>query len=466
MSDTTSWAGAAVAGITAVYALGSQRLSRTPVSAAIVFAGFGILLGPVALDVIDLAHDTGPLLSALEAALTLVLFTDAMGVPLGELRAGVALPGRLLSIGLVASIGVGWLLAWPLLPGLSGWELALVGAILAPTDAALGASAIANPGVPRLVRQTLNVESGLNDGMVLPVFVIILSGIAGTTYAEEGAGGTVWRALVLSTALGAAVGWVGGRLLSHSYAHGWISREWGQIYFLAPAVGAYALADVAKGSGFIAAWVAGLALAAALRSNRPLHLIRPIRPTRPPAALPPIRPTRPPALPLDVRTPEFAEYLGSLLAMISLLIFGAVLLGPALEHLSWRIVGYAVLSLTAVRVIPVVLALAGTGLKRPTVAYIAWFGPRGLASIVLGLLVVEQHVPGAELIGRVIAITVGLSILLHGASAVPLSEHYAHWYARTAPTAPDLRESAAAPSAVRTRRIGAPDAQTHDNLTS
>jgi NhaP-type Na+/H+ or K+/H+ antiporter len=136
-----------------------------------------------------------------------------------------------------------------------------------------------------------------------------------------------------------------------------------------------------------------------------------------------------------------------------------VLLGPALEHLSWRIVGYAVLSLTVVRMIPVALALAGSGLKPRTVAYIAWFGPRGLASIVLGLLVVEENVAGAELIGRVIAVTVGLSILLHGASAVFLSGRYARWYERAAAATPDLRESAEATTAtvVHRRGIGAPD---------
>lgn len=401
----TDWAGAATAGITAVYALGSQRLSRSPVSAAIVFAACGIAIGPIGLDLVSLEHDRGPLLSALEAALTLVLFTDAMTVPLSELRSGGALPARLLSIGLILSIGAGWLLAWPLLPGLTAWELALLAAILAPTDAALGANAVDNLRVPRLVRQTLNVESGLNDGLVLPFFVLFLAAIPGTGYAEEGMGGTLWRALVLSTAIGFAIGWIGGRLLCLSYRRGWIGREWGQLLFLALAAGSYALATVAKGSGFIAAWVAGLALAGALHRERP-------------------------PLPEEDRRAQFAEYLGRLLALLSLLFFGAVLLGPALEHLSWRIVGYAVLSLTAVRMIPVALALAGTRLKPPTVGYIGWFGPRGLASIVLGLLAAEQHVPGMEFLGRVVAVTVGLSILLHGLSAVPLANRYGRWAGR------------------------------------
>jgi NhaP-type Na+/H+ or K+/H+ antiporter len=430
----TSWTGAAVAGITAVYALASQRLSRTPVSSAIVFVGFGILLGPVGLDLVDLQKDGGPLLTALEAALTLVLFTDAMTVPLKDLRSASALPGRLLCIGLPLSIALGWLLAWPLLPGLSVWEMALVGAVLAPTDAALGSSAIANPGVPRLVRQTLNVESGLNDGMVLPFFVLFLAAVPGTSYAAEGTNGTFWRALLLSTALGLAVGWAGGQLLRLSFRHGWITREWAQIYFLALAGGAYALATVTQGSGFIAAWVAGLALANTLRRNTP-------------------------PLPEEYRSADLAEYLGALLAMLSLLVFGALLLGPALEHLSWRIVGYALLSLTVVRMIPVALALIDSKLKPPTVAYIAWFGPRGLASIVLGLLLSEQHIASVELIREVIAITVGLSVLLHGMSAVPLSNRYARWYQRARATTPGLAESATTSAVLRARRLAAPDRQ-------
>ncbi|WP_051838422.1 cation:proton antiporter [Streptomyces sp. NRRL WC-3742] len=432
MSDV-GWAGVAVAGVTAAYALGSQRLASTPVSAAIVFVGAGILLGPVGLDLISLQHDRGPLLALLEAALTLVLFTDAMAVRPGDLRTGAALPGRLLGIGLVPSIALGWLLAWPVLPGLTGWELALVGAVLAPTDAALGSSAIANPRVPALVRQALNVESGLNDGMVLPFFVLFLAAIPGTPYAEEGAGGTFWRALLLSTVLGLAVGGGGGRLLQWSRERGWITREWRQILVLAVAAASYGLAAVTHGSGFIAAWVAGFAFAYAMRGSGP-------------------------AVPDRDDTAHLAEDLGNLLALFSLLVFGAVLLGPALEHLSWRIVGYALLSLTVVRMVPVALSLAGTGLKAPTVAYVGWFGPRGLASVVLGLLVAEQHVPGVELIGRVVAVTVGLSVILHGVSAVVLSDRYGRWYERAAERDPGLRESARRPPAIRHRWVDSTDA--------
>ncbi|WP_405443304.1 cation:proton antiporter [Streptomyces avidinii] len=429
-----AWTIVAVAGVAAAYALVSRRLSSTPLSSAIVFVGAGIFLGPAVLDIVDWEHDAEPITVLLEATLTLVLFTDAMTVRRRDITAGGFLPGRLLGIGLPLSIGAGWLLAWPLLPGLTMWELALVGAILAPTDAALGKTAISNPRVPALVRHGLNVESGLNDGMVLPFFVLFLAAIPGTHYAEEGAAGVFWRALVLSTALGLLAGGLGGRLLQWSRAKGWVTREWRQVYALAVAAAAYELGVVTDGSGFIAAWVAGFAFGFALRRYRtgsekehPDH------------------------------TSDFAENLGGLLASISLLVFGAVLLGPALENLSWQIVLYAVLSLTVVRMLPVLLSLVGSGLRAPTVAYIGWFGPRGLASVVLALLVAEEHIPGAELLGRVVAITVALSVLLHGVSAVALAERYGRWYEKVAAATPGLRETAHVPESPGRRRLGSLD---------
>ncbi|MFF3861386.1 cation:proton antiporter [Streptomyces sp. NPDC002209] len=417
-----------MSGVTAAYALVSRRLTTSPVSAAMVFVGFGIAIGPVGLDLVGLRHDAELLRTLAEAALTLVLFTDAATVRPADLRSGGALPGRLLSIGLVLTIGIGWLLAWPLLPDLSLWEAALVAAVLAPTDAALGKSAISDTRVPGLVRQTLNVESGLNDGLVLPFFVVFLAAIPGTSYAHEGIGGTFWRALLLSPALGLAVGGLGGRLLTMSLDRRWIAPEWRPIHALATAAGAYAVATATHGSGFIGAWVAGFAFAYALRqAERPTGEVS--------------------------RTTELAEDLGGLLAMLSLLLFGAVLLGPALQHLSWRIVGYSVLSLTVIRMVPVALALAGSGMKTPTVAYVGWFGPRGLASVVFGLLVAEEHIHSVDLISRVVAITVGLSVLLHGTSAAVLAARYGHWYERAA-TMTHLRESTTTPVTPRRRRLG------------
>ncbi|MEU0214917.1 cation:proton antiporter [Streptomyces sp. NPDC006265] len=293
-----AWAGVAVAGVTATYALVSRRLASTPVSSAMVFVGCGVLLGPAVLDVIDLQGDAGQLRTLLEAALALVLFTDAMTVRRRDLRSGGFLTGRLLGIGLPLSIGAGWLLAWPLLPGLSAWELALVGAVLAPTDAALGKSAMTSPRVPALVRQGLNVESGLNDGMVLPFFVLFLAGIPDTSAAQEGVAGVFWRALVVSTVLGVLVGACGGRLLGTARARGWVAGEWDQLFVPAVAAIAYGLGVVVDGSGFIAAWVGGFAFGGALRRFRP--------------AGPRERPDG---------TAGFTDHLGGLLASVSLLVW-------------------------------------------------------------------------------------------------------------------------------------------------
>lgn len=432
MSDG-AWAGLAVAGVTAAYALGSRRLSATPVTSAIVFTGSGVLIGPAVLDVVDIEHYAAPVTALMEAALTLVLFTDAMAVRRRDLVSGGFLPGRLLGIGLPLCIAAGWLLAWPLLPGLTVWELALVGAILAPTDAAVGKTAMSEPSVPPLVRHGLNAESGLNDGLILPFFVVFAAGVPGTSYAQEGVAGTFWRSLLLSTALGWLAGDVGGRLLRAARARGWVARNWGQVYVLGVAVAAYELAVLTDGSGFIAAWVAGFAFGQAARRHRTGG--RPQGPDR---------------------TPEFAENLGALLASISLMVFGAVLLGPALQHLTWEIVLYAGLSLTVVRMIPVAVALAGSGLRRPTVAYIGWFGPRGLASIVLGLLLVEEHVPGTETLGRAVAVTVALSILLQGITAVALAKRYGRWYAHASAAAGErgLREGTSVPEGTRATPSG------------
>ncbi|MFH8728857.1 cation:proton antiporter domain-containing protein [Streptomyces termitum] len=436
MSGTGAGAVLAVAGVTAVYALGSRRLSSTPVSSALVFTGCGVLLGPAVLGVVGTGGGAAPITALLEAALTLVLFTDAMTVRRRDLTRGGFLPRRLLGIGLLLSIAAGWLLAVPLFPGLTVWELALVGVILAPTDAALGKTAISDPRVPPLVRQGLNVESGLNDGMVLPFFVVLLAAVPGTSYADEGVAGTFWRSLLLSTALGLLAGGVAGRLLQAARSRGWITREWRQVYVLAVAAASYELAVVTHGSGFIAAWVAGFAFGHALRNV----------------------PTHDPAPDGDGDrdgTADLAEHLGGLLASVSLLLFGAVLLGPALRHLTWQTVLYALLSLTVVRLLPVALALLGSGLRAPTVLYVGWFGPRGLASVVLGLLVAEEHLAGTETIGRVVAVTVALSVLLHGATAPALAGAYGAWYRRAAgwPGTP-LREAAPVPEGTGRRRPG------------
>ena len=416
-AGSSAWAGVALAGTATGYALISRRLSGTVVSAPMVFTGVGLAVGPLGLGLLSLTGEPGPIRALLEVTLAVVLFSDAVGVQARALRREDFLPLRLLGIGLPLTMALGWLLAAPLLPGLGIWELALVGIVLAPTDAALGQAAIADRRVPGLVRQGLNVESGLNDGMSLPFFVLALAAAAPSVEPGHGALEVFVRALVFSAALGLAVGWAAGRLLTGALRRGWADDAWRQLGVVAVALLGYALAVVVDGSGFIAAWVAGLAFGGALRTGAPQG-----------GALP--------------GTVGFGEHLATLLTSVSFFVFGAVLLGPTLQHLRWQPVVYAVLSLTVVRLLPVALALAGSRLAVPTVAYVGWFGPRGLASIVLGLLVVEAGPPHVGLIGDAVALTVGLSVLLHGASSVPFAARYGRWYAAVIRRRPGIREAA------------------------
>jgi NhaP-type Na+/H+ or K+/H+ antiporter len=425
----------AVAGTLGVYALVSARLSKTIVSGPMLFVAAGLALGPLGLGLLTLGEDAEPVRILFEVTLALVLFTDALSVQSKALRRDDFLPIRLLAVGLPLTIALGWLFAWLLLPGLNIWEMALLGTVLAPTDAALGQSAISNPGVPQVVRQGLNVESGLNDGMSLPFFVLFLAAAAGHESAQ-GPGEAFFRALVLSAVLGAAVGWGAAAALRWSAARGWVEEQWRHILVITAAMAAYELAVAVKGSGFIAAWVAGLIFGTVLRSATDTP--------RPAAAAPQ----------LDLRhTAGLAEDLGGLLAAVSFVAFGAVLLGPALQHLSWRAVVYAVASLTVIRMLPVVAALVRSGLRWPTVAYIGWFGPRGLASIVLGLITLEEHIPGVATVSAVIAVTVGISVYAHGATSVPLAARYAAWWSGMSASMPG-REGAAVRNRDKRPRLG------------
>ncbi|MFE2041621.1 cation:proton antiporter [Streptomyces sp. NPDC059477] len=419
---SSQWAVVVSGGVVVAYGAFSRRLSTTVISGPLVFMLCGLAIGPLGLDLIDRAKDPEVTRTLLEGALVLLLFTDAAGIRAWDLRREKFLPLRLLVVGLPATMALGWLVAWLLLPGLSVWELALVGIILAPTDAALGQQAVSNERVPALIRGGLSVESGLNDGLALPFFVLALAA-AGEGHGHPGVVDTFLRALLLSGAIGLAAGWAGASVLRWSAARGWSGTDWWQFLALAVPVVAYALCVVVEGSGFIGAWAAGLAFGIRLRR---MSADRGVRAESPDPG----------------RSTRFTERLGLLLASLSFLVFGAVILGPALQHLTWRMVVYAVISLTVIRMLPVALALIGTGLRPASVAYLGWFGPRGLASLVFGLLAFEEQLAGMALLSEVVAVTVGLSVLLHGASAPFLGDRYGDWFASALRAEPDLRENA------------------------
>ncbi len=386
----------AVLGVAAV----SGRLSGGPVTATMLFVGVGILAGPRLLDTVDVPSYGAVVRTLAEGTLTLVLFADASRIDIPALRRGYGLPVRLLGIGLPLTIAAGALAAVVVLPDLSLSEALVLAVLLAPTDAALGQAVVTEPRLPIRVRQGLNVESGLNDGICVPLLLIVLAHADVQAHAESSqrAVTVVLEAIGYGLLGGLVAGAAAALVVTVAARRGLVAPSWLQIVPVAAAALAYGIATPLEGSGFIAAFVAGLTFRSLLgRDPGPIA--------------------------------QFNEQLGELLNAVTFLAFGAVLLGPALGDLSWRLALYAVLSLTAVRMVPVALALLGTAARRPTAAFIGWFGPRGLASIVFAVLIVEESkLAHQSTMLLATYATVGLSVFLHGLSAAPLARRYARWY--------------------------------------
>ena len=371
----------------------SRRLSGTPITPAMAFVAVGLLVGPQVLGEIELASSGGTVRTLAEATLALVLFCDASRIDLGRLRREVGLPGRLLGIGLPLTIALGTVAAAALLGALSIEEAVILAVVLAPTDAALGQAVVTHPRVPARIRQELNVESGLNDGICVP---LLFAAVAVADVESEISDGRAAATLLVEEigfgiVGGVAAGLVVAAVLVHAGRRNLIDDAWRPVIPAAGAALAYGVAAALGGSGFIAAFVGGATFRMALK--------------RDPGD--------------DV---ELAERVGNMLNGVTFVLFGAVLLGPALCELSWELALYAVLSLTVVRMLPVALAMLGTHARPPTVAFVGWFGPRGLASIVFAVIVIEESaLPHEHLIVLAIYLTVGLSVLAHGLTAAPLA---------------------------------------------
>ncbi|MEU2005267.1 cation:proton antiporter [Rhodococcus sp. NPDC019627] len=406
-----TWALPAIAAILLAYAAVSGRTAGTPITAPIVFTIGGLLLGASTVGLIDVhpAAETVKLLA--EVTLALVLFSDASRVDLSALRAEIALPARLLGIGLPLTIAAGFGAALLLLGDLAWPEALLLAVILAPTDAALGQAVVTLPILPSRIRQGLNVESGLNDGICVPLFLIVLA----IAQAEAGAIGGGAAARLVAEQIGYGIiagigaGAIAAAILVIAGRHRTIDPLWAQTVPLTAALLAYTVAVPLGGSGFIAAFVGGLTFNA-IRHRAEVNRG-------------------------DGESSDGADLLdeaGDLFNAITFIVFGAVLLGPALGNLSWAVLGYAVVSLTVVRMVPVALSLVGTRPRAPTVAFLGWFGPRGLATIVFVILIFEEsgELPHEELLLTTAVIAIGLSVLAHGLTAAPLADRYATWFRR------------------------------------
>lgn len=390
------------AAVLLVFTLLSKRLAGTVVSPAMVFALSGLVLGVAGgADIRPHELESGALEAVLllaELALALVLFAGAATLGLRRLRSDSSLPDRLLIIGLPLTIAAGVLGALVLFGRLDIWEMVLLAALLAPTDAALAAPVVSDRRLPERIRTGLDVEAGLNDGGSVPVVFFALA----ATVAVEGSPehSLAHEALVIiggGVVVGALVGALGGRLVAAAMGRHTVATGYEQMAPAALALVTFFAADAIGASGFIAAFVGGLVAAAPLGEHRG-------------------------------RLTEFMDQDGQILSFAVFFIFG-ILAAGVLDDLTWAIAGYAVLSLTVIRMVPVALSMIGSGLRPPTLAFMGWFGPRGIASIALLFVVIsEEHgLPGLATIEATVVATVLLSILAHGVSAPSLVARYARY---------------------------------------
>jgi NhaP-type Na+/H+ or K+/H+ antiporter len=401
----------------------SARLGRAYLNGPIIFLVAG---GVVGRTLVDAETGIEGIRTIAEVTLVLVLFHDAAELQPRQLRRESSFTGRLLLIGLPLTIGAGFLLARGLYPEIGVWLALLIAAALAPTDAGLGAATVMNPVVPGRVRRILNVESGLNDGLATPVVLFAVAAAAGLT--DDDAGHGVLEAvleLMIGAVVGVVVGYLAGRLLDRSRGRGWADRGLLPIATLAVPLLCYYGAVGLGGNGFIAAFVAGTAAAASQARVDDVH-----------------------------ESMVLAGLTSTFLSYAVWMLFGVI----AVTHLSaplssWQNLVFAVLSLTVVRMAPVALSLLGSGLKLRTVAFVGWFGPRGLASIIFALIAVESlhEEPAVATVLSVIATTVVLSVLVHGLTAPPWANRYGAWVNRTHPTVETVK------SVEPLRRHGSPE---------
>ena len=379
------------------YTLVASKLDRWWISGPMVFVAAGTVLGPGVLNVLPFSLSSETIRTATELTLALLLFSDASTVRLRDVEGDESLPKRLLFVGLPLTIAAGALVAYLVIPNIGWGPAALIATILAPTDAALGLAVVTNRAVPVRIRRALNVESGLNDGIATPFVTLFIAVCA----SEEGLSGQAWglealKEIGLAIVAAFVVGYIGGKLLALAHGHGWASSVSEQIAILALALLSYEGSVAIGGNGFIAAFTGGLLFGAVTMGR--------------------------------LRTPvQFTETLGLSASFLVWSVFGGLFAGRLLtEELSAQPIIYAIVSLTLIRMVPVAIALTGTHLRPATVAFMGWFGPRGLASVVFTLVALQdlEHSGAGEMLLETATWTILLSVVLHGISASPLAARY------------------------------------------
>jgi NhaP-type Na+/H+ or K+/H+ antiporter len=376
------------------YSLVAGRVERAAASGPIVFVVAGLLMGPLGLGWFDGSVSNTGLRVLADLTLALILFIDAANANLGVLKRQFRLPSRMLLFGLPGVIFLGTLTAALLFDNLSLFEAAILGTMLAATDAALGKAVVTNKAVPTQIREGLNIESGLNDGLCVPVLFVFITLAIGS--GAEGGNTTLALKLVaeelgIGLAVGLGLTAIGTWAFRWCRDKGWVTEIWKQVTVVALAIACFSVAQSLHGSGYIAAFTGGLLFG--FRAKDATH-----------------------------RLVLAAEGTGETLALMTWLVFGAVVIGQSVEYFTWEMLVYALLSLTVIRMLPIFLSLTGSGESTSSKLFLGWFGPRGLASIVFAIIVINKGVPEGKFIAMVVVLTVFLSLVAHGVSANPLAK--------------------------------------------
>ena len=377
-----------------IYSLISDRVEQLSLSGPIVFVVVGVLLGPLGLEWFTPSPDSINGKTLIDLTLALFLFADAANADLKVLKRNWQIPGRMLLLGLPVSIVLGAVLAVLLFPALSVYEALILGVMLAATDAALGKAVVTNQNVPAHLREGLSAESGLNDGLCVPFLLLFIALEQGSAVRGEGlAMELLLEELGIGLLVGAVIAAVAARALVMARAAGWLGHVWQRMSVPALALVVFAIAQSLHGSGYIAAFVGGLCFRAAMRED--VHAL---------------------VVP--------AEGVGEVMAMLAWLLFGLMLVPAALPFITWNEVLYATLSLTVIRILPIMLSLSGTGEKLQSKVFLAWFGPRGLASLAFATMVWAEGIPSAGTLVSVTILTVVISLVAHGLSARPFARRF------------------------------------------
>ncbi len=398
---------ACFAALVFLYSLVSNKVERLSLSGPIVFVAAGVLLGPYGLNWFSPASGSFNGKALIDITLALFLFVDAASANLDVLRKIWRIPGRMLLLGLPLNICLGSFAALWLFPSLSLYEAAILGTMLAATDAALGKAVVTNPSVPQHLREGLSAESGLNDGLCVPFILLFIALEQGSAVLGEGFGlELLLEELGIGFAVGAGIAFIAAKAILRVRELGWLGHVWQRMSVPALAVLVFAIAQSLHGSGYIAAFVGGLCFRVVMREDVHSLIVS-------------------------------AESVGEVMAMLAWVLFGLMLVPLAMPFIGGSEVLYAVLSLTVIRVLPILLSLQGTRERLQGKLFLAWFGPRGLAGLAFATLVWAEQIPAAGTLVSVTVLTVAISLVVHGVTAAPFARRFAtHAEASSDPLVP------------------------------